>query len=87
VRCLLTPAGAKDARGLPDDLSDLLTEDFVVTAVTVDAFDADICAQVNGITDATIRPAQSDLEGYFAIGEKDARKARTRVGKGQLGRP
>jgi hypothetical protein len=47
VRFLLTPAGAKDARGLPDDLSDLLTKDFVVTAVTVDAFDANICAQVN----------------------------------------
>ena len=64
-----------------------LPKDFVVMAITVDSFDADIRAQVNGITDATIRPAQSNLEGYFAISEKDARKARARVGKGQLGRP
>jgi hypothetical protein len=68
MRLLLTPAGTKDARRLPDDLSDLLTKDFVVMAVIViGALDADICTQVNWITDTTVRPAEGDLQGYFAI--------------------
>ncbi len=87
MRFLLTPAGAKDARGLPDDLSDLLTKDFVVLAVIIDALDADICTQVNWVADTTVCPAEGDLQGYFAISQQDARKARARIGEGQLGRP
>ena len=88
MRFLLTPAGTEDARGLPDDLCDLLTKNFVVRAVVIiDALDADICTQVNWVTDTAVRPAEGDLQGDFAISQQDARKARARIGEGQLGRP
>src|SRR3981081_720782 len=88
MRFLLTPAGTEDARRLPDDLSDLLTKDFVVMAVIIiDALDADICTQVNWVTDTTVRPAKGDLQGDFAISQQAARKARARIGESQLGRP
>jgi hypothetical protein len=88
---LLTPTGTKDARRLPDYLSDLLTKNFVVMAVIIiiiiDALDADICTQVNWITDTTVCPAEGDLKGHFAISQQDSRKARARIREGQLGRP
>jgi hypothetical protein len=63
---------------------DLPTENFVIVPLGADAFDADVRAEVNWISNAAVSPPQGNLERCIAVSEKNTSKACTRVGEGQL---
>jgi hypothetical protein len=87
IMCLLlAPARTEDPGGLTNGTGDLQAESFVIITIAVDALDADVRAQMNGVPYAPISASQCNLQRHLAVGEEDAGEASPSVREGQLGR-